>query len=80
MYALWWMLLVTQNQYEIQMPENSNGGRTVVRVSATDGDKGDFGIVFYQIQDPTGRFEVDRITVIIMMIISQPFLSAKYYF
>ena len=51
----------------INVVENDPGGEVVGRVGATDGDAGIYGEIRYILNDPTGRFTIDIITVCIIV-------------
>lgn len=53
----------TQNSYRTSIPENIAGGSLLnITVSANDLDKGDYGVVRYNLSD-SNKFAIDPITV-----------------
>ena len=55
--------LLLQLEFNIDLQENPPGGSTVVVVSASDLDLGDYGVVRYSLKDPLNRFTIDAVTV-----------------
>ena len=55
--------LPPQDEYDIELMENTPTGATVAIVTATDLDLGEYGIVRYNLEDPQNRFTIDPITV-----------------
>ncbi|XP_060081087.1 cadherin-87A-like [Ylistrum balloti] len=51
-----------QSSYITRIQEHSPAGTFVVQVSATDIDKGDYGVVRYTLGEPSSYFEIDSIT------------------
>ncbi|XP_033755014.1 LOW QUALITY PROTEIN: cadherin-23-like [Pecten maximus] len=51
-----------QSSYITRIPEHSLPGTFVIQVSATDIDKGDYGVVRYTLGEPSSYFEIDNIT------------------
>ncbi|BFZ17793.1 hypothetical protein BsWGS_20832 [Bradybaena similaris] len=60
--------LFIQNLFQTSVLENTMGGTLNVSVTATDIDKGDYGVVRYRLNDPYGFFSIDNITGIISLL------------
>ena len=52
-----------QDEYIVDLMENSPGGTEVVKMEATDDDKGDYGVVNYKLNDNEERFDIDTTSV-----------------
>lgn len=53
--------------YTVRIPENSQGGRFVTNVQATDKDKGDYGVVRYSLDPQETRFTINNVSVSMYM-------------
>ncbi|XP_052071538.1 protocadherin Fat 4-like isoform X2 [Mytilus californianus] len=54
--------IFTQTSYTARINEGEGAGKSVVTVLANDADKGDYGVVRYEIKDPLNRFLINDTT------------------
>nr|XP_022319460.1 cadherin-23-like isoform X1 [Crassostrea virginica] len=54
--------IFAQGAYTVRIPENSQGGRFVTNVQATDKDKGDYGVVRYSLDPQETRFTINNVS------------------
>ncbi|XP_071106139.1 cadherin-87A-like [Haliotis cracherodii] len=49
----------SQNTYQVNIPENSTGGTSLLQVFASDMDKGDYGEIRFELPKDVTRFTID---------------------
>ncbi|XP_071128543.1 cadherin-87A-like isoform X4 [Mytilus edulis] len=54
--------IFTQTSYTARINEGESAGKSVVTVLANDADKGDYGVVRYEMKDPLNRFLINDTT------------------